>query len=147
MSGGAMKDALDERLLQLLRTDARQPSRELARQLSVSPATVRRRLRKLIESGVLRFLAVADPERMGYHLTAIIALSVTHDRARSVLQFLAMRPQVKWVSTTTGRFDVLALMQFRSTDELAQFLGKELSGIEGIRDSETFICLHTEKGA
>ena len=95
----------------------------------------------------MRVLAVTDPKLIGFHMTAIIALSVTRDKGNSVLQMLAARPDVKWVSSTTGRFDVLALMQFRSTDELAEFLEKELSGIEGIKDSETFICLHTEKGA
>jgi len=141
-----MIDYLDEQLVQLLSKDARQTSRELARQLSVSPATVRRRLKKLIATGALRFLAITDPKSMGFHVTAISALSVLHDKGKPVLQILAERPEVKWVSTTTGRFDVLALVQFRSTEELAEFLEKELPRVEGIRDSETFICLHMEKG-
>lgn len=61
------------------------------------------------------------------------------------MQMLVNRPEVEWVSTTTGRFDILALVWFPSTEELFRFLRSEITELEWVRDSETFICLHQER--
>lgn len=139
-------DALDEKLLQLLGKDAKQSSEALAKKLNVSPATVRRRVRQLLRNDTLRIVGVGDPQKVGFPLAAIIAIDVTHELLESVLNELAGRPEVKWVSTTTGRFDILALVRFRSTDDLSDFMQKTLAQMEGIRDSETFVCLRVAKG-
>jgi len=141
-----MADSIDEKLIQLLERDARQSSEVLAKQLKVSPATVRRRIKKLIQSGVLRIVALVDPQKVGFPLIAIIAFDIAHEKLESVIQMLADRPEVKYVSTTTGRFDVLIQARFRSTEELSDFVQKELPNVEGIRDSETFVCLQVKKG-
>lgn len=140
------KDSLDEHLVQLLERDASQTSETLAKQLNVSASTVRRRLRKLTQSGVLRFIAVVDPSKVGILLTTVIALDVTHEKLDSVTRLLASRPEVKWISITTGRFDIIIFAQFRSTYELSTFVQRELANIEGLRNSETFICLDVKKG-
>ena len=139
-------DALDEKLIKLLVDDARQSSLKLAKQLKVSAATVRRRVRKLIESEVLHIVAAVDPNRIGLPLAALIAFDVTHEKLGEVMEMLANRPEVKWVSTSTGRYDILALVRLGSTDELSDLMQKELAQMEGLRDSETFVCLHVAKG-
>ncbi len=141
-----MLDRLDNRLVQLLGTDAGQSSEDLAKQLKVSAATVRRRLRKLKESEVIRIVALADPDKLGFPMTAVIAFDVAIEKVRLVSEMLAMRPGVKWLLTTTGRLDILALAQFGSTDELYQFTQTHVANAEGVRDSATFICLHVDKG-
>ena len=141
-----MTDSLDVKLIQLLEKDARQSSETLAKQLKVSSATIRRRIKKLIQSGVLRIVALVDPQKVGFPLMAIIAFDIAHEKLDSVIQMLADRPEVKYASTTTGRFDILTLAQFRSTEELSDFVQKELSNIEGLRDTETFVCLRVKKG-
>lgn len=88
-------DGLDERLIHLLENDARQSSEVLAAQLNTSPATIRRRVRKLIQSEVLRIVAVVDSSKVGLPLTAVIALDVAHEKLDSVTQMLVSRPEVK----------------------------------------------------
>ncbi|MFQ5874857.1 MAG: Lrp/AsnC family transcriptional regulator [Dehalococcoidia bacterium] len=63
-----MSDSLDEQLVHLLEWDARQSSEALAKQLQVSPSTVRRRIRKLMQSGILRTVAFVDPTKLGFPL-------------------------------------------------------------------------------
>ncbi|MFC2072739.1 Lrp/AsnC ligand binding domain-containing protein, partial [Chloroflexota bacterium] len=46
----------------------------------------------------------------------------------------------------TGQFDAIFLAQFHSTGDLNEFLRTKVTPIEGIKDSETFVCLHVEKG-
>ncbi len=135
---------MDERLIKLLQKDARQSSEVIAKQLNVSPATIRRRIRKLIRSGTMRITAIADPVKIGLPLAAIIAFNVEHGKLDSIMRALVDRPEVEWVSTTTGRFDMLVLARFASTEELSRFVEKEMAELKGIKDSETFICLRIE---
>ncbi|MDO8568180.1 MAG: Lrp/AsnC family transcriptional regulator [Dehalococcoidales bacterium] len=135
-------DSLDERLIKMLQKDAHRSSGVLAKQLKVSPATVRRRMRRLIQNGTMRIAAIVDPAKIGLPLAAMIALHVEHDKLDSVVKQLSKRPEVGWLSTTTGRFDIMALARFPSTEELSKFIQKETTGIQGIRDSETFVCLN-----
>ena len=139
-------DSLDKNLIELLARDARQSSEALAKQLNVSPATIRRRINKLIQSGVVRIVAVGDPNKIGFPLAAVICFDVAHEKLDSVMEMLANRREVRWVSSSTGRFDIIALARFHSTDELSDFMQKEMAHVEGLRNSETFVCLHVKKG-
>ncbi len=139
-------DATDERLVRLLGQDARQNSEKLAKKLNLSAATVRRRMRKLLRSGLLRIVGVVDAASFGFPLVAVISVDVAPDKLESVQDALGKQPEIRWTSTTTGRFDVIAVGQFRSNDSLSQFLIKKVAKIEGVKDSETFICLRVQKG-
>ncbi len=139
-------DHLDEQLLELLAADARQNSKRLATQLAVSAATARRRLKKLLQSGAVHIVGVADPYKIGLPVIAVTALKVERDKVEEVLKALSRRPRCRWLSTTTGRFDILAIEWFSSTDSLSYFVQKDLAKIAGIKDTETFICLHVHKG-
>ena len=62
------------------------------------------------------------------------------------IEMLANRPVVTEIQLISGRFDIIALARFHSTDNLSEFIAKELSNLEGVKDSETFICLEVKKG-
>ena len=139
-------DAIDEQILQYLSLDAWQSSEILAKKISVSSATVRRRIKKLVKDGILHVGAFVDPVKIGQALGAVIALGVPHNKIDTVAQHLAERHEVKWVSSTTGRYDIIVFLRLASTDELANFIQNELPKLEAVRDSETFICLRIHKG-
>ena len=139
-------DSVDEQIVRLLGQDARQNSKTLAKQLNLSAATVRRRLRKLIRSDLLRIVGVVDPTSFGFPLIAVITLDVAHDKIKLALEALSKRPEVRFVSTITGQYDVIAIARFRSTELLSEFVTKEMGKLEGVKDSETFICLEVKKG-
>ncbi len=139
-------DSLDKELVQLLEKDALQTSEALARQLCVSPATVRRRLKRLKQSGVLRIAAFVDPNKMGVPVIAIIAMNVMRDKLELAVPLLISKPEVRFLSTTTGRFDIVTCAWFHSTEELTHFVQKDLAEVPGLTDTETFICLQVSKG-
>ena len=138
-------DELDSKIIKLLKEDAWQTSAALARPLNVSSATVRRRLKQLTRNDVIRAVAIIQPGKVAKRLDAVLALNVLHQSVNEVMKILANQPEVKWVVSTTGRFDVLASVEFETTEELSRFIQIELAQIEGIKDSETFICLHIEE--
>ncbi len=138
-------DDLDRQLIQLLQSDAHQSSELLAKQLGISASTARRRMLKLVQSGVLRIVAAVDPSKIGSPLLVVIAFDIDHDKIDLVTQRLASRPDIRWVSITTGRFDVLVMAQFACTNDLFNFMQRDVATMEGVRDSETFVCLHMVK--
>ncbi len=139
-------DEIDNKLIKLLQQDAWQRAGALAKALDISPATVRRRLRRLIQNGVLRAKAIADSSIITLPLTVVIALDVAHQHLDHVAKTLTGLPEIAWLATTTGQFDIIVLGQFHSMDELSEFLQRQLTTMEGIKDSQTFICLHIDKG-
>ena len=141
-----MTDSIDEQIVRLLGQDARQNSETLAKRLNLSSATIRRRLKKLFRSDSLRIVGVVDPARFGLPLAVVITLDVSNDKLESAVELLANRPEIEWVSSTTGRFDIVALGRFSSAGGLSEFLTNQLAQIEGVRNSETFICLDVSKG-
>jgi Lrp/AsnC family transcriptional regulator for asnA, asnC and gidA len=136
-------DSLDQELIDLLQQDASRSSIELAKQLHVSSITIRRRLKKLMQSGALRIVGLVNYDKIGLPLFALITLHVVAEKIDSVMHLLNKRPEVTWVATTTGRFDLILVAHFRSTSELSAFVQKELPRLEGFKDSETFICLNS----
>ena len=72
-------DATDLKLLDLLQTDASLSNLELAERSHTSPATALRRVRRLVDEGVVeRRVALLNPELLGGGLTALV--EVTLDR-------------------------------------------------------------------
>ena len=138
-------DEIDEHLISLLEKDARQSSKKLAEELSVSAATVRRRINKLIQADVLRVVGAADRCKLGPCLITLLALDVEADKMESAVETLLSSPEVRYVFSTTGRFDVIAIVRFDSPEGLTHFLQKQVAGIEGLRNSETSICLTVSK--
>ena len=72
-------DATDLKLLDLLQSDASLSNLELAERCHTSPATALRRVRRLVDDGVVeRRVALLNPDRLGAGLTALV--EVTLDR-------------------------------------------------------------------
>ena len=138
-------DEIDEHLISLLEKDARQSSRKLAGKLGVSAATVRRRMDELVRTEVLHIVGVADHCKLGPCLITVLALDIEENKIELATETLVSRPEVKYVFFTTGRFDVIAIARFDSPEGLTHFLRKQVASIDGLRNSETFICLHMRK--
>ena len=67
------------------------------------------------------------------------------DQLSVFIETLSSREEVKFLCATSGRFDVIAIMVFASTEQPFEFLKKDIGKIEGLKTTETFICLHVEK--
>src|SRR5262249_19968701 len=114
----AQLDAVDRAILGALQTDGRRAFREIARDLSVSEGTVRARVRRLEESGVLRILAFVDPSRLGDALTAILNIRVASARHEAVAAELSGWDAVQYASSVLGRYDISLQVLVASVAEL-----------------------------
>jgi len=82
-------DAIDRRLLALLQQDAARSNQALAEAAHVSPATALRRVRRLVDAGVIeRQVAIVSPQRAG-GLQAIVEITLDRQGAEQVAAFEA----------------------------------------------------------
>ena len=119
----------------------------MARDLDVSEGTVRRRLSKLMHDRVIRVVAIAEPEQLGYHTSAFIGLQVDPALVESVASELANLPETEHVSITTGSYDIFIWVNLASSEALAAFLHHKVGTVNGVRQTETFVSLETRKRA
>ena len=138
-------DSLDSQLIDLLMQDANISSTVLAKQLNVSSSTIRRRMKTLLEQGIIRIIASPDLTKVGLPVVAFISYEVSHEKIKSVLESLSKIPQVAWVAATSGRFNVRSVLWLGSTEELYTLIESVIGKIDGILRSETSICLQIEK--
>ena len=87
MDASEALDAIDLRLLDLLQADAALSNQALAEAAHVSPATALRRVRRLVDSGVIeRQVAIVSPQRVG-GLSAVVELTLDRQGAEHLAAF------------------------------------------------------------
>ena len=138
-------DELDWKIIDILR-ESNETNNTLARELNISEGTVRQSIKKLKESGILNVRGLINPEILNNQQLAVIAVNV----ARSALletkagEIVALE-NVLNVSMTSGRFDLLVEVLISSNKGLVKFLTEELSTVDDITTTESFLMLKTIK--
>ncbi|MEM2816365.1 MAG: Lrp/AsnC family transcriptional regulator [Candidatus Bathyarchaeia archaeon] len=129
-----MVDKTDLAILKLLQEDASMPFTEIARRLSVSESTVRKRVEKLMREGVIRrFTVIVEPSKIGLKTIAIVGVDVDPSRLLEVSQKLCEIPEVKYVATSTGDHMIMTEIWTRDGRELTRILSEKIGKIEGIK--------------
>ncbi len=83
-------DATDLRLLDLLQTDASLSNQELAERALTSPATALRRVRRLVDEGLIeRRVALLNPHALPAGLTALVEITLDRQGAEHLDAFEA----------------------------------------------------------
>lgn len=149
MKGKAIQslDELDLMLIKELEVDGRQTNTDLARKIGTSKATARRKLRRLLDEGIIRVVAVANPPALGYKTVATMGINVRPGEVDSVADKLASYKNVHFVIISTGRYDIIAWVMFQDPEDLSNFLRKELGKIPGLTSVETMVNLKIIKAS
>lgn len=138
-------DDLDRRLIALLRADSRQPASALAARLKISRGTVQNRIDRLLASGALQgFTVRTRPEMEASRVRALMTVAIEGERSGAVVAALRGFPEVAAISTTNGRWDLVAELDTASLAEFSRTLD-EIRKLEGIAATETSILLATHK--
>ncbi len=134
-------DSTDQRLIGLLRQDARLPVAALAAKLGVSRGTVNNRLAKLEKAGVIVGYTVRlRPDARPNEIRAWMGIEVEGNQTREVIANLLGEPGVASLHDTNGRWDLLAELRAATVAELSQVL-ERIRLLKGIRGTETSIHL------
>jgi len=140
-------DALDFAILELLRSDGRKPYTEIAQTLGVSEGTVRNRVARLVEKGVMQVVGLIDPVRMGYDAPAMIGVTVNNADIDEVARQIACFPEVSYLIMVSGGFDLVVEVICRDRENFTHFLNQKLRRIPGVAQTQSFFILKTIKMA
>jgi Lrp/AsnC family transcriptional regulator for asnA, asnC and gidA len=138
-------DFIDKSIIAALQEDGRVAFAQIAQQLKVSPGMIRMRYNRLVEAGCLKVVAITNPLRMGYQTMAIIGIRTDGEKMLEVAEKVAALDEVIYLIVVSGRFDILAEVVCHDHADLLRFLTERLYGIEGVRESESFIHLKIAK--
>ncbi|HET6451431.1 MAG TPA: Lrp/AsnC family transcriptional regulator [Spirochaetia bacterium] len=134
-------DDTDWRIISVLKTGD-VPNNTIARKLGVSEGTVRARLKRLKEAGILQIRALINPDVLSNKQLVIVGIRVAESKLlERKAEELSGLENVLSVSIASGRYDLIAEVLVDSNRGLVRFLTEELSTIEGILASESFIML------
>ncbi len=138
-------DAVDRQIVSLLQQDGRMPNVEIARRVGVSEATVRKRLDRLLDDGVMRITAVPNAAKVGFSTVTFITLDVDLSSLDRIADRLGRLPEVRAVYYTTGETDLVVEAWFHSSEQLLRFLTQQVATIPGIKQAATSHVLRTLK--
>lgn len=132
-------DNLDTKIIEALQENGRIASTKLASKFSVNEGTIRKRIKKLINSGILSIKGLINPSLIdNKHVIMVgIRVSISKDLV-AVAKEIANIPLVYSVVIVTGRYDIFIEL-FLEPSKYADFLANELSEIKSITSTESFI--------
>jgi len=139
-------DTLDQKLIALLRANARESVATLAHRLGVSRGTVTNRIARLEKDGVIvGYTVQLRPDSQPNEIHAWTNIVVAGNETRAVIASLLGEPGVAGLHDTNGRWDLLAELRAANLSELSDVL-ERIRLIRGIEHSETSIHLTTYRG-
>lgn len=134
-------DDTNKAIIRLLE-DGRKPYSAIAEEIGITENTVRSRVNRLIEDGVLKISGLVNPQMLPEMQVAIMGIKLsTLNLEEKAKEFSKLRG-VFSVVVVTGRFDLIVQL-VTGTDEqnsLLNFFKNELSKVKDVADVETFVC-------
>lgn len=142
---GRAVNCTDRTILRLLQSDARMSYAELSRATGIPESTVRRRMDRLHQQGVIEFAMLADPGKLGYDLRAMIGMKIELTSLPIIAKTLREMEEVVFAGFVTGNFDIVIQVVVRSQEDLVDFLTQRIARIPGVRSTETFVMPYVIK--
>ena len=119
--------------------DGRIPFKKIADDLHVSEGTIRARVKKLQEEGVLEITSLVDPEAIPDNYLVMVGVKLKDmDLVAKGEEFSKLRGVIS-VCVVTGRFDLILMVMLKKNFGMVEFYTEEVSRIENVRSVETFV--------
>lgn len=127
-------DVLDKSILEILQKDARASYAEIARQVDHPESTVRYRVERLVERGVIiRFTILLRPEKIGLPVTSVVMIKTLPGHTEEVFSKISSMSEVLHAMQSTGEHDLLAVLHTRDIEHLNE-IENDLRRSPSIRD-------------
>lgn len=119
--------------------DGRVPYKKVADELAVSEGTVRSRVKKLQDEGVLAITGVVDPDVLPDKYVVMIGVRLTDmDLVKKGEEFSTLKGVIS-VCVVTGRYDLILTVMLKKEFGMLEFYTDEVSKLSNVRSVETFV--------
>ena len=114
-------DKKDEKIIEILKHNSREPIREIAKQTKIRPSTVHQRIQKLIENSVIeKFTIKLNNKAIGENF--IVFMLVKGGTTEYIDTRILNNGHVKEVFGVTGEYDLLIKLKFEDVEEFHEFI-------------------------
>ena len=139
-----MINAQDEKLLSLLRTNARASISDLARALDLSRSTVQSRMQKLEESGVIKVYSVEYGDAyLSSMVSAHVSIKVKQKLTTKTNIELKHIDAITDLYAISGEFDLIAVVQAQNLEKLSHLLD-DIGNLDGVERTNSSVILETK---
>ncbi|BBN83259.1 AsnC family transcriptional regulator [Pseudoalteromonas sp. A25] len=139
-----MINSQDEKLIALLRSNARASISDLARSLDLSRSTVQSRLQKLEQSGVIRGYSVEfGQEYLSELVEAHVSIKVKQKLTTKTNIALKHMSNISALYAISGEYDMIAVVEAQSLQQLSIILD-EIGNLEGVERTNSSVILETK---
>ena len=119
--------------------DGKKSFKKIAEELAITENTVRARVNKMQEEGVLEIAGLVDPQTLGGHKVAIIGVRLRKMHLIEKGEEFSKLKGVVSVSVVTGRFDLILVVLLNEDFDLLEFYSDGVNKIEDVQSVETFV--------
>ena len=142
-------DDLDRRILEQLQEDSSLTNQDLAQRVHASPPTCLRRVRRLVDEGVIdRQVAILSAEKLGSTLTAIVEITLDVQAAERLDEFersmLTERAVLQCYRVSPGP-DFVVIAQVKDMPAYHALVHRAFTAQANVRNVRTFFSVYRAK--
>jgi Lrp/AsnC family leucine-responsive transcriptional regulator len=143
---GGVRDSLDEKLIALLRRNARMTLTALSQALGLSRTAVQARMARLERDKVIvGYQAVLGERPDGDSLSAVLSITFSQRPCAPVVEQFRHWPEITRYYSVTGPLDAYMVVRVNSARDLSQLVDR-LSAIAGVGSVGSAVVLKTDFG-
>ena len=139
-------DEKDQQIIEILSKNARISLRDIKKQVNLSPSSIRNRMERLVEIGVIkRYTVDIDFTKMGFDIQVLVMITARPGTSKNINSKLSNYKQVSGIMRTAGPANFIITVRVRDIAELTRFITGELEGLDGVERIETMFILPDEE--
>ncbi len=131
-------DAINLEIIRQLQ-EGRKSFKKIASLLDITENTVRSRVNKLTEEGILSITGNVDIEAIKGHQILYLGVKLSNmELEKKGKEFLALKGVIS-AAVVTGRYDIILQVLLSEEYTLLEFITKQLNKVEGVQTVESFV--------
>lgn len=132
---------IDQTNIEILRhlRDGRKSFKLIAKSLSVTENTIRSRVNKLVEEGILQFAGNVQAESIDGHTLLYLGIKLNSMELEEIAERFSNLRGVVSAGIVTGRYDIILQVLLTNEYNLLEFITRQVAKIEEVRTVESFI--------
>ncbi len=138
-------DKVDRKIIGILQDNGRSTNATIARSIRKSESTVKNRVDRLINNGILKVLAVLNPKSLGYFTDVTILIKVQPGKYKEVGKKLLNLNEVVYLSYVGGDVDIIIEVILQRPEDLYEFISRTFKIIPEINSTESAFIMRTER--
>ena len=133
-------DEFDAKIVKLLMRDGRMSASEIARHVGdLSERSVRYRINRMVEDGIIKISAIVNPKSFGLNVIADVWVEVESSYINEVARKLTEFDCVSYVATSIGEKDISVQIYAKDNTEVFNFVTEVVGRLPGVRKTVTSI--------